>query len=1751
MGMFETLWNKMANKSPEPTPQQKSAVVAINAIVGDYSAMAQEATQTSFRELYSTISTQVEYRLAEVYPVGTHEHTAAAKNVYGLLRRLAQSTSLSDVQDAIDKAKSSLDGKEVVENFGADKKQSISELASAVEDYSDRQKAISASDAFTSWCEEYVGPKTAQETPALDEIMDDGTAAPVLEGKPEGIDQCEDIPTTAGPDNVQPSVTDGTIVTAQGQVSFGVDENGNEYHEGPRQIRSGANGGVVVLCPLGHLVSNNSGKGLEWAGSAFEADLAFEPNKVVRCYGTPPKAAQAGFMATPIEEVTSAGQATDLAIEWSHWIGYQVSSWGDMADYSDYFEALAEKFPEVREEFIENAIIGGDVVAAIVEPKPCSVCGDMFRPRQNASTSDTRQLCPKCRKMTKKKAQFLDDQDPASYEMGDLMDAVSSPVADDPSLYAMDANNNIVRKGDSVFTPGGTGVIDHVDGRHVFVQFEASGVIPAKVWGYNEKEVRKTAAKNEVCNNCGSKKFHWLSAPGGKARSCAQCGSSRVTTLEPGDKGHKTADFWNPSPVAQKVLDATFAVWEANGWQDGSMVDMEKLKAALAPLVGEVSAADVLDLTDSNAHSSVKALYELRPTLQDEVNDLEYNEDGTPKTAQWVDAPNDPPSSQCGWIIDWVDDEFLEASEVGTQGPRDGDEDLSHYTMKFRLRDGDNILYYEGRMTPQCLDAYGQGYGNPLDDFGMPNAGCTTLQYSTGSPVFKTAQQSVAVGDRVTVLEDAQTADGSSLGGASGIVTEVWDSGRVVVDIWQGSAGVVLDSDQVQKTAQFGIPLEGLPLNGGFVCVNCGSTTALYRHGDFIRCHDCGETWADQEDFLNGVNGMLYGKQATGEMSQYDAENGEEWQFWRDVVDYLGGDAEIHAFDVYQGPYITYGGHQFWLGAEEATGDYVYDKTTDKVVYCPPDVLGAVTAIYELLGGGGEPNPERTAQLAGDVVCGWCGGSGTAVNNDGSHSECLVCRGSGFVAPSKGESEKMVNPDSSVAERWMDARQFYAQAGSWMDGWRDGARQAKTAQSDDYWDVVDMGEDEESEMTFYSIRGDNGENFRAIYDGNDYGTNASGSEEHYSTMDDLIAALPTSKTAGYPEVGGVCPKCEKAHLRQYAGVWSCPNCGHKTAAKADCPRCHGKGYIEGGRLDGRACHVCKGKGKVESREDCEKTSAYNFDTCPNCGTETHSDRYRGDKYNESTKRDLPDTVYEDGKQVGCSKCKSKKTSQVNRNWFDSPAGFDFSSLVGNNNIYTISDGGNHVVSGYIDSVDSDSVWVRQVQSEPATVVGFPDYQSVIQVWLDQVGKVESFDGSVLFSRTASRTSGRVMLLTQEILSKVPALYAQDGKGMDAVVFAKFFLPSSGWTWYLTELTGREGFGYVVGLESEFGYFSMDELEQVQDAYGNYVERDRYFPVGTATLNDVVSGKVAEFLMKDIVSKKWRVYPDMSADVTGWPHPVMEFETEQEAADYLKSQEKLTGVPDKPIKTAVEQKCLKCGADCTWTKDTWSDFGYWKCSKCDWDSSGKSKTAGTVLDLGAGYFLDQNALGMLMLQEPDGSRSFVEKLNRNEVHFVYGGSGKDAMVHGDVTQAVREYVYGSGYFSKGAGAKKRKAPSIPKVCAVCGTKFKTSWNAAAPATRQLCSKCRAKVKTSQMEQSCPSCGSPDWTSGGYGADPRYTCNKCGNAFNAFKEELEQYRESQDDWGVWFSDEEAKKEARRPTASMLAARPRRKRLAQQEG
>lgn len=91
------------------------------------------------------------------------------------------------------------------------------------------------------------------------------------------------------------------------------------------------------------------------------------------------------------------------------------------------------------------------------------------------------------------------------------------------------------------------------------------------------------------------------------------------------------------------------------------------------------------------------------------------------------------------------------------------------------------------------------------------------------------------------------------------------------------------------------------------------------------------------------------------------------------------------------------------------------------------------------------------------------------------------------------------------------------------------------------------------------------------------------------------------------------------------------------------------------------------------------------------------------------------------------------------------------------------------------------------------------------------------------------------LVTKEILNKIPELYSTEGIDFDdKVIQTKFFLFN--FTWYVAEAEVQEDnilfFGYVRNDAdpdcSEWGYFTLKQLEEVVIKGVFKVERDLYF-----------------------------------------------------------------------------------------------------------------------------------------------------------------------------------------------------------------------------------------------------------------------------------------------------------------------------------
>jgi hypothetical protein len=98
----------------------------------------------------------------------------------------------------------------------------------------------------------------------------------------------------------------------------------------------------------------------------------------------------------------------------------------------------------------------------------------------------------------------------------------------------------------------------------------------------------------------------------------------------------------------------------------------------------------------------------------------------------------------------------------------------------------------------------------------------------------------------------------------------------------------------------------------------------------------------------------------------------------------------------------------------------------------------------------------------------------------------------------------------------------------------------------------------------------------------------------------------------------------------------------------------------------------------------------------------------------------------------------------------------------------------------------------------------------------------------------------MQLLPDSLKSRLPPLLSQEAAD-EPVVYAKYFLPGTAWAWYVLEGEEEDGeflfFGFVNGLDAEFGQFRLSELEGIRGPDGQTVQRDDAFTEGKLT--DVV------------------------------------------------------------------------------------------------------------------------------------------------------------------------------------------------------------------------------------------------------------------------------------------------------------------------
>ena len=110
---------------------------------------------------------------------------------------------------------------------------------------------------------------------------------------------------------------------------------------------------------------------------------------------------------------------------------------------------------------------------------------------------------------------------------------------------------------------------------------------------------------------------------------------------------------------------------------------------------------------------------------------------------------------------------------------------------------------------------------------------------------------------------------------------------------------------------------------------------------------------------------------------------------------------------------------------------------------------------------------------------------------------------------------------------------------------------------------------------------------------------------------------------------------------------------------------------------------------------------------------------------------------------------------------------------------------------------------------------------------------------------------------EKLIAKYP-IGSQDGKGLDAKVICKFFLPCSGATWYILEGEKQENGDYLLyglatlfGDSYEYGYVMYSELAAIKKRFlFDYVYIERDISIENDTLLSVVS---FDSVLKDSLS----------------------------------------------------------------------------------------------------------------------------------------------------------------------------------------------------------------------------------------------------------------------------------------------------------
>jgi len=85
------------------------------------------------------------------------------------------------------------------------------------------------------------------------------------------------------------------------------------------------------------------------------------------------------------------------------------------------------------------------------------------------------------------------------------------------------------------------------------------------------------------------------------------------------------------------------------------------------------------------------------------------------------------------------------------------------------------------------------------------------------------------------------------------------------------------------------------------------------------------------------------------------------------------------------------------------------------------------------------------------------------------------------------------------------------------------------------------------------------------------------------------------------------------------------------------------------------------------------------------------------------------------------------------------------------------------------------------------------------------------------------------LIPKNLLKNIPKLYETEEE-KDPLCHIKLFTPDANFTWFIIEVSIDENlcYGYVKSLDSELGYFSLEEIEDIRGSLNLPVEIDISF-----------------------------------------------------------------------------------------------------------------------------------------------------------------------------------------------------------------------------------------------------------------------------------------------------------------------------------